>query len=72
MYRQLCLYWGVTPRRTEFVEDTDQLLEQVDTQLRQEGTIRAGDPLVVLAGRPTAQPGTTNLMRLHRAGDSLT
>ena len=72
VYRRLCLYWGVTPRRTEFVEDTDQLLEQVDTQLRQEGVIHVGDPLVVLAGRPTAQPGTTNLMRLHRAGAPLT
>jgi len=69
--RRLCLYWGVTPRKSEFIEGTDRMIREIDTSLRREGVVRTGDCLVIVAGMPTGQTGTTNLMRLHRAGDPL-
>jgi len=69
--RRLSLYWGVFPRLSFFVEEADQMIEQVDALLLQEGLVRPGDRLVFLAGTPSTQQGTTNLLKLHRAGDRL-
>jgi pyruvate kinase len=71
VFRCLCLYWGVQPRHALFIEDTDQMIEAVDARLRREGLIREGDRLVILAGTPSTHSGTTNLMRLHLAGQRL-
>ena len=67
--RQLCLYWGVQPRLLEFDQDANRMLEVVDAQLRDQGVIASGDRLVVVAGEASGTAGTTNLMRLHVAGE---
>ena len=69
---RLCLNWGIYPRRTDFVADTDQMVEKIDAILCEEGHVQAGDNLVILAGMPPTQQGTTNLLRLHRVGTALT
>ena len=69
--RRLALYWGVQSRRSDRAEDTDQMLAAVDRALLDEGLVQRGDPLVVLAGTPVACTGTTNLLKLQRAGESL-
>jgi len=68
--RRLALYWGVEPRRSGRALTTDEMLAAVDRALLEEGLVERGDPLAVLAGTPVAQAGTTNLLKLHRAGDS--
>ena len=70
--RRLNLYWGVLPRYSPFIADTEQMIARADTALLQEGLTQPGDPLVFLAGSPPHQQGTTNLMKLHRAGEGLT
>ncbi len=45
------------------------MIAHADAALQREGLTHAGDNLVFLAGRPSGKRGTTNLMRLHRAGD---
>ena len=67
--RQLCLNWGVYPRYAEFVADTDEMVARVDATLREEGLVQQGDNLVILAGMPPTQQGTTNILRLHRVGN---
>ena len=42
------------------------------TALLREGLVERGDRLVFLAGRPSGQRGTTNLLHLHRIGDPVT
>jgi pyruvate kinase len=69
IFRRLCLYWGVIPRHAPFIEAADRMIAHADAALRREGMIARGDSLVFLAGWPSGQSGTTNLMRLHRAGD---
>ncbi len=69
---RLCLNWGIYPRRTDFVADTDEMVEKIDAMLCAEGQVKAGDNLVILAGMPLTQRGTTNLLRMHRVGTPLT
>jgi len=66
VYRRLSLYWGVLPRRSEFIEDLDLKIEDVDASLRREGALVPGEPIVVLAGTPSGVRGTTNMLKLHR------
>ena len=66
---RLCLYWGGYPHYVEFVADVDEMVERVEAMLCQEGLVQRGDNLVILAGMPPTQQGTTNLLRLHRAGN---
>jgi pyruvate kinase len=68
--RRLCLHWGIRPCLAEYVEHTQQMIAVVDDWLLHEGHVEAGDSLVFLAGMPSNRPGTTNTLRLHRAGDS--
>ena len=69
--RRLALCWGVTPLRAEPVQGTGRMIATIDSRLRQEGLVALDDPLVILAGTPFGVPGTTNLVRLHRAGASV-
>jgi pyruvate kinase len=68
IYRQLALFWGVQPRLSDFVESTTEMISAVDDQLRAQGLVDTGDPLVFLAGTPATRSGSTNLVRLHVAG----
>lgn len=68
--RRLALYWGVLPRHSTFIADTEQMIARADAALVQEGLARPGDSLVFLAGSPSGQQGTTNLMKLHRVGET--
>ena len=72
MRSRLCLSWGVYPLRTDFVNDTDAMIGKIDAILRDAELVQMGDNLVFLAGMPPTQQGTTNLLRLHRVGTTLT
>lgn len=48
---------------------TDEMLQQLDLMLMQNGCLKKGDTVVFVAGQPIGRPGTTNLMKLHRVGE---
>jgi pyruvate kinase len=48
---------------------TDEMLQQLDLMLMQNGCLKKGDTVVFVAGQPIDRPGTTNLMKLHRVGE---
>jgi pyruvate kinase len=66
--RRLGLHWGVTAKAIPPIRRTEELVEQIETLLLQDGTVQMGDPLVLLAGLPLWVAGTTNLIQLHRVG----
>ena len=68
--RRLCLYWGVLPRRSDFIEDIELKIEDVDEALVSEGSLEPGDPIVILAGTPSGVRGTTNMLKLHRTSSA--
>ncbi|WP_022873302.1 pyruvate kinase [Nesterenkonia alba] len=65
----LTLSWGVQPRWVEFAPHTDQITAQVDKLLLEEGIAEPGDLVVIAAGSPPGQAGTTNMVKVHRIGD---
>jgi pyruvate kinase len=65
---QLALSWGVVTYLVPFVEHTDDMFQQVDRTLIENGTARPGDYVVIVAGSPPGIPGSTNTLRVHQLG----
>lgn len=68
-YRTMALVWGVRPRLVEFADHTDKMTAQVDRVLQGEGLAEVDDIVVIAAGSPPGQAGSTNSLRIHRIGD---
>lgn len=69
--QKLTLVWGVKPILTHRVSTTDDILElSVDEALKHE-YVSHGDVVVITAGVPVGEAGTTNLMKVHVIGDLL-
>ncbi|MBI3583123.1 MAG: pyruvate kinase [Nitrospinae bacterium] len=66
---RLNLYWGVMPRTMGLIEDTDNLIKEMDRNLLSHKLARKGDSVVILMGMPISQKGVTNMMKLHRVGE---
>jgi pyruvate kinase len=60
--RRLTLFWGCVPFFLPVVEDTDQMVEQAALTAVERGHARKGDRVVITAGRPIWQAGTTNML----------
>ena len=70
--RKLALIWGVqTYLAKEQVNSTDELLETAIQAGIETGIVNSGDTVVITAGVPVGETGTTNLMKIHTVGKSL-
>jgi len=67
--RQLQVSFGARPVIAPDTSSTDEMLQQLDLMLLQNGCLKRGDTVVFVAGQPIGRPGTTNLMKLHRVGE---
>ena len=65
----MCLSWGVHPRWVEFASHTDKMTAQVDKLLLEEGIAQPDELVIIAAGSPPGQAGTTNMVKVHRIGD---
>lgn len=68
---QLTLTWGVETFLTAVVDNTDEMVAQVDELLLETGRCQVGELVVIVAGSPPGIPGSLNAMRLHRMGDAV-
>ncbi len=66
---QLALAWGIEPVLVPTVAHTDAMTEQVDATLLEKGLVDEGDLVVIAAGSPPGQAGSTNLVKVHKVGD---
>jgi pyruvate kinase len=67
--RKLSLVWGVQPLLAKTASSTDEMFEvSVDAAVRS-GLVNYGDLVVVTAGVPVHESGTTNLLKIHVIGD---
>ncbi len=64
--RRLALVWGVNPRDVPELPTTDAMVDEVAGRLLKERVVRRGDRIVVTAGTPVHEPGTTNFLKIHR------
>ncbi|MFP4499859.1 MAG: pyruvate kinase [Candidatus Hydrogenedentota bacterium] len=69
--RLLALVWGVEAFLLhDDLDNFDTLLETSETLLHARNLVQRGDVIAVVAGIPLAQPGCTNILKLHRINGS--
>ncbi|QLK85941.1 pyruvate kinase [Staphylococcus sp. 17KM0847] len=69
--RQCTLIWGVYPVIREGIYTTDELLNNAVATAVETGRVINGDLIIITAGVPTGETGTTNLMKLHLIGEDV-
>ncbi|MFT8317330.1 MAG: pyruvate kinase [Sporolactobacillus sp.] len=68
---KMCLAWGVTPVLSELAQSTDEMFDIAVDSAVKSGLVKKGELVVITAGLPVAEAGTTNLLRIHVVGDVL-
>ncbi len=63
-YRQLALWWGVLPVRSEFAPTTDEMVLRGEALLRERGLVKPGETVLMLGGQ-SHTAGATNMLRVH-------
>jgi pyruvate kinase len=66
--RQVTLLWGVLPRKAAMLRDIDDMAQIAERRLLEEGLVRRGDLVGMVAGTPLGVGGTTNFMKFHIIG----
>lgn len=69
--RQLLLSWGVRPVLGQESKSTDEMFRVAVDAAMHCNNIKSGDLIVITAGVPVGQSGTTNLMKIHIIGDMI-
>ncbi len=62
--RRLCLLWGAHSAFSDYVRSYEEMVSRATELAKREGVAGAGDTLVVVAGIPLGQGGTTNNLRV--------
>jgi pyruvate kinase len=66
--RRLALYAGVRSIRVDIQGDTEAQIRSVEEAVLSTGLLQRGDVVVITMGSPLSDPGTTNLLKIHRLG----
>lgn len=69
VFLQLLLTKGVYPILVSSTNDTDTMIDESIQGAIEEKLIEPGDLVVLTAGTPVGIPGTTNLLKVHTAGE---
>jgi len=64
--RRLAIAWGVHPVPFDEVHDLAEMIEHATAAALREAVAQAGDTVVVIAGLPFGQQGSTNLLHVAR------
>ncbi|RMC25158.1 MULTISPECIES: pyruvate kinase [unclassified Lactobacillus] len=67
----LGITWGVQPMITEKPASTDDMFEVAAKVAKEQGYVKDGDLVIIVAGVPVGDSGTTNLMKLQIIGNKL-
>ena len=63
--RQLSLSWGVYTAKAPKASNTDEVVEYSIDVAKEAGYVNEGELVVITAGVPVGQSGTTNLIKVH-------
>ena len=66
--RRMALYAGVRSIRVDIEGDTEAQIRSVEAAVLAAGVLQKGDVVVITMGSPVSDPGTTNLLKIHRLG----
>ncbi|MBM7660565.1 pyruvate kinase [Bacillus mesophilus] len=70
--RKLALVWGVTAQMGAKATTTDEMLDLSVQESINTGLVKYGETIVITAGVPVGESGTTNIMKVHVVGDIIT
>jgi pyruvate kinase len=62
---QLTLTWGVETFVVPFIDNTDDMVSEVNSAMLRLNRFAEGDTVIITAGSPPGVPGTTNMVRVH-------
>jgi pyruvate kinase len=68
--RQLALYWGCMPGLMDYTRETDEMFDRASEFAIEKGHAKKGDLVVITAGHPMWEAGTTNMITVRRLGDT--
>lgn len=69
--RGLSLSYGVYPYVTEKPDSTDEMMDLATIVAKESGFAKEGDLIIITAGVPVGERGTTNLMKIQLIGSKL-
>ncbi|MCU0512962.1 MAG: pyruvate kinase [Anaerolineae bacterium] len=69
-YHRMALVWGVIPLLVQEFTTIDEMITITVRAARDAGLVHRGDTLVLIAGVPFGVAGQTNLLKVHRVGES--
>ncbi len=69
--RKLSLVWGIYPIVGRKVASIDEILQESVEESVKHQYVGHGDVVIITAGVPVGEAGTTNLMKIHVIGDLL-
>jgi pyruvate kinase len=64
VFNRLILSWGIKPILSEGPCSTDELIKNSIEAAKADGYIKAGDIVVITAGTPAGEVGSTNLLKV--------
>ena len=67
----LAVVWGVQPLLSEKPASTDDMFEKAAEVAKAQGFVKDGDLVIIVAGVPVGDSGTTNVMKLQIIGNKL-
>ncbi|SEO85408.1 pyruvate kinase [Amphibacillus marinus] len=70
--RRLALTWGVRAIDGQYAYTTDEVLDLAIERGLSTNCFKRGDRVIITAGVPVGERGTTNMMKVHIIGDVLT
>ena len=57
------LFWGTRPIKMELAHDTDRMIDEAKQAVLKAGPAQKGEKVVIVAGIPIDEPGTTNMIK---------
>ncbi len=73
-YESVCrfcsLLWGVVPCQLGYIDNTDELVRQMDERLLLSGFVERGDTVIMVAGIPLQLKGKANFIKVHIVGEA--
>ncbi|PRX28946.1 pyruvate kinase [Orenia metallireducens] len=65
VFNQLILSWGVKPILADITDSTDEMIKDSMNAAVEAGYVQKDDVVVITAGTPVSEPGTTNLLKVE-------
>ena len=62
----MAIYWGCNPSLVGEPSDTDELIDMAAQAALETGYVKKGELIVITAGHPVGEQGTTKMLRVKR------